>query len=171
MSTPLLVGGKLKTNENEMVKCLVNTFPGTEQTIAAGSIGMGENEASHIDLDRGKRNGLACHLTTERTKREGLNDTLKKPAPRRNGLRRGFARSRATGNLRLFTRLDRVSSYEVFGRSGVSCSMLGARFKGSGFASRLRGSRLRGWEGAAQGIEIRSNIAFTRTAVVLNAMF
>ena len=73
MSTPLLVGGKLKMTENEMVKCLVNTFPGTEQTIASGSIGMGENEASHIDLTGENGMDWLSHLTTERTKREGLN--------------------------------------------------------------------------------------------------
>ena len=69
MSTPLLVGGKLKMTENEIVKYLVNTFPGTEQTIASGSIGMGENEASHIDLTGGKRNGMA------RPSHHGANET------------------------------------------------------------------------------------------------
>ena len=44
----------------------------------------------------------------------GLNDTLKKSTPRSNGLRQGFGQSRATGNLRLFTLRERVSSYEVF---------------------------------------------------------
>ena len=43
-----------------------------------------------------------------------LNDTLKKPTPRSNSLRQGFGQSRATGNLRLFTLWDRVSSYQVF---------------------------------------------------------
>ena len=45
---------------------------------------------------------------------EELNDTLKKLTPRSNGLRQGFGQSRATGNLRLFTLRDRVSSYQVF---------------------------------------------------------
>ena len=67
MSTPLLVDGKLKLTENEIVKYLVNTFPGTEQTIAAGSIGMGENEASHIDLTGENGMDWPGHLTTERT--------------------------------------------------------------------------------------------------------
>ena len=43
-----------------------------------------------------------------------LNDTLKKPTPRSNRLRQGFGEARATGNLRLFTLRDRVSSYQVF---------------------------------------------------------
>ena len=55
-----------------------------------------------------------------------MNDTLKKPTPRSSSLRQGFARSRATGNLRLFTLRHRVSSYEVLFRT-VQSRIVGTR--------------------------------------------